>query len=400
MKKVLMGNHAVSYGARLSRVEVIAAYPITPQTQIVEELSELCARGELKAKFIKVESEHSAMASCIGASAGGARAFTATSSQGLALMHEMLHWAAGSRLPIVLADVNRAMGPGWSVWSEQTDSLAQRDTGWMQIYCESNQEVLDTTIQAFKVAEQVMLPMMIVLDAFFLSHTYEPVDVPDQRLVDEYLPPYRPKLKMDVSDPHAFGSLVAPDAYYELRYKIQQDMERALEVIEVEGRNFARKFGRRYGLLESYHTQDAELVLVTSGTITGTARTVIDERRARGERIGLVKMRVFRPFPFAAVQRALLGVPKVAVIDRNISFGHSGIFYSEIKSALYGHRNAPALFGFIAGLGGRDITPETINQVIDFTLTHDQPEEDIIWVGLKKRTVETMKKRTAKVAAS
>jgi pyruvate/2-oxoacid:ferredoxin oxidoreductase alpha subunit len=400
MKKVLMGNHAVSYGARLSRVEVIAAYPITPQTQIVEELSELCARGELKAKFIKVESEHSAMASCIGASAGGARAFTATSSQGLALMHEMLHWAAGARLPIVLANVNRALGPGWSVWSEQTDSLAQRDTGWMQIYCESNQEVLDTTIQAFKVSEQVLLPTMIVLDAFFLSHTYEPVDVPDQRLVDEYLPPYQPEVKMDVSDPHAFGSLVAPEHYFELRYKIQEDMERALEVIEAEGRKFARKFGRRYDLIETVHTKDADVVLITSGTVTGTARTVIQERRARGEKIGLLKMRVFRPFPFEAIRQALAGIPKAAVIDRNISFGHGGIFYEEIKSALYGQPDAPELFGFIAGLGGRDVTPQTINEVLDYTLTHDRPEHDILWVGLKKRSREKIEEEAAMVAAS
>ena len=179
MKKVIIGNHAVSWGVQLARAEVIAAYPITPQTQIVEALSEMCASGDLKARFIKVESEHSAMAACIGASATGARAFTATSSQGLALMHELLHWAGGGRLPIVMADVNRAMAPGWTVWTDQNDSLSQRDTGWIQLYCETNQEVLDTTVQAFKLAESVDLPVMIVLDAFFLSHTSEPVDIPE-----------------------------------------------------------------------------------------------------------------------------------------------------------------------------------------------------------------------------
>ncbi len=383
MKKVIMGNHAVSYGVRLSRVEVISAYPITPQTQIVEELSELCARGELEAKFIKVESEHSAMAACIGASAGGARAFTATSSQGLALMHEVLHWAAGARLPIVLANVNRALAPGWSIWTEQTDSLAQRDTGWLQIYCESNQEVLDTTIQAFKIAETLSLPVMVILDAFFLSHTYEPVDIPDQKDVDQFLPPYQPSVKMDIRDPHAFGALVTPDYYYEFRYNIQKDFERAPGIIETVGREFGERFGRYYGLLEKYEMDDAEIVLVTSSTITSTARAVVRERRARGEKIGLLKVRVFRPFPFAAIRQALRGVRKAAIIDRNISLGHHGIFFSEIKSALYGQAAAPQLFGFIAGLGGRDVTPDTIHDIIEITRREPEPKQDIYWIGLK-----------------
>ncbi|MCK4596072.1 pyruvate ferredoxin oxidoreductase, partial [candidate division WOR-3 bacterium] len=196
MMKVIMGNHALSYGAKLSRVQVIAAYPITPQTQVVELLSEMCANGELDAKFVKVESEHSAMAASIGASAVGVRAFTATSSQGLALMHEMIHWAAGARTPIVLGNINRAMGPPWSIWTEQNDSLSERDTGIMQVYCESNQEVQDTVIQSFRVAENVLLPCMVVLDAFYLSHTYEPVDIPEQSLVDEYLPAFNPPYRL------------------------------------------------------------------------------------------------------------------------------------------------------------------------------------------------------------
>ena len=385
MKKVIMGNHAVSYGARLSRVQVISAYPITPQTQIVEELSEICARGDLEAKFIKVESEHSAMAACIGASAGGARAFTATSSQGLALMHELLHWAAGARLPIVMAEVNRALGPPWSIWTEQTDSLAQRDTGWLQFYCESNQEVLDTTIQAFKIAEQLALPAMVVLDAFFLSHTYEPVDIPEQAEIDAFLPPYQPKVKMDIKDPHAFGALVTPDNYYEFRYAIQRDFERAPEVIDAVGKEFGERFGRYYGLVEAYRMEDAELVLVTASTITSTARAVINERRARGEKVGLLKIRTFRPFPFRQVRQLLSGVLKAAVIDRNISFGHHGIFFAELKSALYGVKDAPTLFGYIAGLGGRDITPATIHEIIDHAKAHAHPTEDIYWIGLKHK---------------
>ncbi|MFQ6033760.1 MAG: pyruvate ferredoxin oxidoreductase, partial [Candidatus Bipolaricaulia bacterium] len=229
-RKVITGNYAVSYGAALARAQVIAAYPITPQTTIVELLADFCAEGALDAKFIKVESEHSAMASCIGAAAAGARAFTATSAQGLALMHELLHWAAGARLPIVMADVNRAMAAPWSIWTDQNDSLAQRDTGWIQYYCESNQEALDTVIQAYRVAERVSLPAMLVLDAFFLSHTSEPVDVPEQALVDEYLPPYRPEFKLDVNDPRAFSGITMPSEYMELRYKMERAMEEALEV--------------------------------------------------------------------------------------------------------------------------------------------------------------------------
>ena len=218
-KQVISGNHAVSYGVMLARAQVISAYPITPQTQIVEMLSELCASGQLKAKFIKVESEHSAMAACIGASITGARTFTATSSQGLALMHELIHWAANARLPIVLADVNRAMGPGWSIWTDQNDSLSQRDTGWLQFYCESNQEVIDTIIQAFKIAETVYLPVMVVLDAFFLSHTSEPVEIPPVKLVDKYLPSFKPDIKMDIKSSHAFGGVTTPEYNFALKYK-------------------------------------------------------------------------------------------------------------------------------------------------------------------------------------
>jgi pyruvate/2-oxoacid:ferredoxin oxidoreductase alpha subunit len=379
MEKVIMGNHAVSYGAQLSRVQVIAAYPITPQTQIVEMLSEFCADGLLDAKFIKVESEHSAMAAVVGASSAGVRAFTATSSHGLALMHEMLHWAAGARLPIVMANVNRAMGPGWSVWTEQTDSLAQRDTGWLQFYCETNQEVLDTVIQAFKIAETVLMPVMLVLDAFVLSHTEEPVDIPDQESIDAFLPPYVPQFKLQPGDPHAFGGLVAPDNYMELRYKMQRAMEEAVEVAKEVGAAFGQAFGRPYDLVERYRMDDADLALVTSSSITSTSRVVVDELRAQGERVGLVKMRLFRPFPFDAVRQALAGAEKVAIIDRNISFGQGGIFAAEVKSALYDGPRHPIVFPFIIGLGGRDVTPDSIRGIVRYAQEHDAPEGQIIW---------------------
>ena len=383
MKKVLTGNHAVSYGALLSRVQVISAYPITPQTQIVELLSEFVAEGLLKAKFINVESEHSAMSACIGASATGVRAFTATSAHGLALMHEMLHWAAGARLPIVLANVNRAMAPPWSIWTDQNDSLSQRDVGWMQIYAESNQEVLDTIIQAFKVSEKVLLPTMVVLDAFLLSHTSEPVEVYDQELVDSYLPPYKARHPLDPADPRAFGGLCDPNYYFEFRYKMQQAMERAVEEIEREGEEFGRVFGRKYGLVEEFMMDDADLVLVTSGTVTSTAKYVLNSLRKKGKKIGLLKMRVLRPFPFAAVRKALAGRKKVGVIDRNISFGYHGVFYQELKSALYDSPGRPALFGYIAGLGGRDIRPQDIVEIVDDLEKRDEPQE-IIWKGVRK----------------
>jgi pyruvate/2-oxoacid:ferredoxin oxidoreductase alpha subunit len=381
-RQVITGNHAVSYGTRLARAQVISAYPITPQTQIVELLSQFCEEGLLDAKFIKVESEHSAMAALVGAATTGARTFTATSAHGLALMHEMLHWAAGARLPIILANVNRAMGPPWSIWADQNDSLSQRDTGWIQIYCESNQEVLDSVLQAYRVAEAVQLPAMLLLDAFVLSHTAEPVEIPDQASVDTYLPPYRPAVKLDPAAPHAFGGLAAPDTYMEFRFGIQKDMERALHVFEEADADFERLFGRRYGLVEGYRTDDAETLLVTSGTVTSTAREVIDGERERGRRVGLVKIRVFRPFPAALLRASVSGAGRIAVIDRNIGFGVGGIFAQEVRAALHNHLKVP-VYGFVAGLGGRDISPETILEVLERTLKGGRPE-DLSWVGVKE----------------
>jgi len=242
MKKTMMGNFAASWGAQLSRVQVIAAYPITPQTLIVEKLSEIVADGELDAKFIKVESEHSAMAACIGASATGARAYTATSAQGLALMHEMLHWAGLARMPIVMTNVNRAMAPGWSIWADQNDSLSQRDTGWMQIYASSAQEILDSTIIGYKVSEQVLLPTLISFDAFFLSHTVEVVDMPEIELVDKYLPPFKPDYKLDVNDPRSFGALTDEQYYYEFRYKMQESMNEAVDIIKDAGKEYEKTY--------------------------------------------------------------------------------------------------------------------------------------------------------------
>ncbi len=250
VKKVITGNYSASYGAKVSRAEVVAAYPITPQTQIVEKLATMVSEGELNAQFIKVESEHSAMAACIAASQAGSRAYTATSSHGLLLMHEMLIWAAGARTPVVMANINRANGPPWSVWADQGDSVAQRDTGWMQFYCESNQEVLDTTIQAYKIGEarDVMLPAMVVMDAFILSHTSEPVDIPDQEVVDGFLPKFDPEFRVEPEkQPYGFGSLVMPDLYMEFRYKIAEAMDLTRERIHKVDKEFQETFGRSCG---------------------------------------------------------------------------------------------------------------------------------------------------------
>lgn len=384
MKKVMVGNHAVAYGAMLARTEVVSAYPITPQTQIMEELSEMVADGRLKARYIKVESEHSAMASCIGASATGARAFTATSSQGLVLMHEVLHWASGGRHPIVMAVINRALAPGLNIWTDQNDSLAQRDTGWIQLYCENGQEVIDTTIMAFKLAESVDLPVMIVLDAFYLSHTSEPVNIPEQAMVDTFLPPRQARYKLDTNEPHSFGALTKPDAYMEIRMRQQEAMDQARDAFKKVEADWKRLTGRGYGAIETYMAEDAELLLVTSGTITSTSRFVVNQLREEGKKIGLVKIKMLRPSPFGEIRKALAGKRKVAVLDRNISPGHGGVFAQEIRSALYElpPEDRPVLFGYVLGLGGRDVTPKTIHECVDRTMASKAPERHDLWVGV------------------
>ena len=384
MKKVIEGSHAVSYGVMLSKVQVICAYPITPQTHIVEKLSELCASGELPAKFLMVESEHSAMAGCIGASAVGVRAFTASSSQGLALMHELLHWASGARLPIVMANVNRALGAPWNIWADQTDSLSQRDTGWLQFYCESSQEAVDTIIQCYKISEKVSLPSMVILDAFYLSHTFEPVNIPDPERVNRFLPPYEPKYKVDPNDPRSFSGLTPPDFFTELRYQTQQAMEEAKRVILQVDEEYQTLFGRRYGLIEGYRLEGAELVLITSGTVAGTTREVVDQYRDEGKPVGMLRMRTFRPFPSEEIRRALKGVPKVAVIDRNISFGMGGIFAEEVRSVFCNEEKRPVVFGYVSGLGGRDITRETLSNIVEYTLEQDRPKQDVLWPDLRR----------------
>ncbi|HQL91191.1 MAG TPA: pyruvate ferredoxin oxidoreductase [Syntrophales bacterium] len=384
MKRVLEGSQAVAEAVRLARVQVVSAYPITPQTHIVEFLSEYCASGTMNARFLRVESEHSCMAALIGAQSTGVRTFTATSGQGLALMHELLHWASGARLPIVMAEVNRAFAPGWNIWVDQTDSLAQRDTGWIQFYCEDSQEVLDTTLQAYRLAESVNLPVMVVLDAFFLSHTYEPVDVPEPEEADRFLPPYEARFQLDTQAPCSFGPLVPPAVYMEMRHDIAQAMDTALlKFREIED-EYAGIFGRRYGAVEAVRCEDAEIVLVTSGTVTSTARSVLEDLRGRGEKTGLLKIKLFRPFPVDDVRRALGGAKKIAVIDRNFSFGASGIFAQEVRSALCNVPSHAPVFGYVAGIGGRDVTPAVLEDIYRKTKDSAVPERESVWIGLQE----------------
>jgi len=389
-KEILMGNHSTSHGVKLSRTQVIAAYPITPQTQVIEELSDMCASGALAAKFIKVESEHSAMASCIGASQAGARVFTATSSQGLALMHELLFWASYARLPIVLANVNKAMAPGWSIWSDQTDSLAQRDTGWIQLYCETNQEVLDTIIIAYKLAEKASLPVMVVYDAFILSHTYEPVKIPDQSDVDSYLPPRNAKHTLLSKENYAFSALTSPEYYMEFRHIMEDAHRKSLETYKDAAKEFSKKFKRYYGPIETYRTEDAKIVHVTSGSMTSTTRIAIDQLRENGESVGLLKLKMLRPFPKKDIYEAIGNIDgrktleKVAVLDRNISHGSGGIWCSELKAALFGKENIPEVFSFLIGLGGRDITVDSIIKAYEITKNSESVTEEPIWIELKE----------------
>ena len=381
-RRLLTGNHAAAQGALLSRVQVISAYPITPQTTIVEELSEMVADGRLAAKFLTVESEHSAMAACVGASAAGARAYTATSGQGLALMHEMLHWAVGARLPIVLSNVTRAMAPGWSIWSEQTDFLSQRDVGWMMLFAESVQEAQDFVIWLYRVAEQVYLPGMVAMDAFILSHTSEPLIVHDQDRVDAYLPPFRPLYDLDPAEPRAYGALVNRDHYYEIRYKMYENMERATPLLAAAGEEFGEVLGFRYGAVDPYMVDDADYVLVTAGAMSSNVRYAVKVLRERGINVGMLRLVVFRPFPFQEVRRYLGGRAKVAVLDRNMSPGHSGIFAQEVRAALSLAAPPTDVYGYVLGIGGRDIRVETVMEVVEDLLAREEPER-CLYVGVK-----------------
>lgn len=391
--QIIDGNRAAALGAKLSRVQVIAAYPITPQTPVTEGLSEFVEQGELDAQYVAVESEHSALAVCTSASIVGARTFTATSSHGLAYMHEMLHWAAGTRLPLVLACVNRAIGAPWNVLNDQQDSISQRDTGWIQIYARNNQEILDLVIQAYRIAEMVYIPVMVCYDGYILSHTEMPVDVPSQKDVDKFLPAYKPHTTLNPDNPKNYNLVTLANprinaegvlchGYMEIRYLLQEALQNSRETIIEVGQEFGKLFGRSYELLWKDRMDDADIVIVAMGSLAMEAIVASDILREEGYKTGVLGLRVFRPFPKRDVVEALRKSRVIVVFDKNISYGQEGATCSEIKSALYGSGLNALIRNFIVGLGGRNVTARELADAVkkslassaDSTLNKEYPE--------------------------
>lgn len=365
MMEIMEGSHAVAEAVGFCRPQVIAAYPITPQTHIVEALADMVANCRLDCEYITVESEFSALSACLGASATGSRTYSATTSQGLALMFEVCFNVAGLRLPVVMTIANRALGAPLSIWNDQQDSISLRDSGWMQLYAEDNQEATDLHYIAYRVAEdhQVLLPAFVCFDGFILSHTYEPVDMLTQDQVDRYLPSFSPYQRLDAADPISFGMYATPDYYMEFRYEIDQAMQRAKKILTTAGKEFGEQFGRDYSApVEAYRLEDADVGIVAMGSLCGTVKDAIDELRAGGKKVGLLKIRCFRPFPSEEVRKALSAVNRVAVLDKNISIGAKGAVALEVKDALYGSQ-IPVL-DYIIGLGGRDVRKKDIAAIV------------------------------------
>lgn len=362
---------AVSEAVKLANTDVVAAYPITPQTHIVEHLSELVASGELDAEFVPVESEHSAMSACVGSSAAGARTFTSSASQGLALMHEILFIASSLRLPIVMVVANRALSGPISIWNDHGDIMAERDIGWVQFFAENGQEVLDLTLTAFKIAEdhRVTLPVIVNMDGFILTHVIEPIEIPDQADVDAYLPKYVPAHKLDPADPISMGMVGVPEVYTEARKACIAALEESLPVIREHWNDFSAKFGRQYDLIETYKAEDAESLFVTMGSLSETAMTTVDELRDAGQKVGLVHIRLWRPFPVEDFLKAIGDDKPLCVMDRATSPGtHAGPVATELSSLLYANGKKHYVANFIAGLGGRDVTRGDFKMMMEKTL--------------------------------
>jgi pyruvate ferredoxin oxidoreductase alpha subunit len=358
---------AVAETVGLCDADVVAAYPITPQTHIVEHLAEMVANGELDAEFIPVESEHSAMSACIGSAAAGARTFTATAGQGLELMHEVLYAASGMQLPIVMAVANRALSAPLSVSGDHSDVMAVRDTGWIQIFAENGQEAVDQTICAFRIAEdrRVLLPVMVHLDGFYLTHMIEPVLLPDEEEVKRFLPLNDYPLPLWPEKPVAMGGFALPIVYSETKKAQEVNLEASKKVILEHWENFRKQFGRQYRPVECYNCGDTDTYLVTMGSFTETAMTAVDELKKKGKNIGIVHLRLWRPYPFDDVREALREAKTVVVLDRAISFGMGGPVCAEIKNALYGMPKQPKVSGFVGGLGGRDINVPGFIEIIN-----------------------------------
>jgi pyruvate/2-oxoacid:ferredoxin oxidoreductase alpha subunit len=394
---ILTGNQTAALAAKLCRVQVIAAYPITPQSRIPEILSEYVERGELKAEFVRVESEHSAMAVCISASLVGARVFTATAANGLAYMHEQLHWAAGARLPIVMPVTNRGLGAPWTILNDMQDTISQRDTGWMQFYCMTNQEIIDHVIMAYRVAEQLMAPIMVCFDGFRLSHTMMPVAVPSQDEIDSFLPPYRLPYQLSPETPVNINPVVMTDpvpgpdgtlcpSYMGFRRRLQETLEAAPLLIAEVGRDFAAAFGRSYeDPIYRYYSEDATFLFVTMGSLASEASEATDILRDQGINIGVVGVRMFRPFPANALAQAAAKAEALIVLEKAISYGYEGALSSELKAALFSHNGRrPVVYNYILGLGGKDVKPSDLIEAAEETtqgLTQGKRQEHPRWIG-------------------
>ncbi len=388
MKKFVEGSHAIAEIISRCRPGVISAYPITPQTHIVEGLAKLIADGELDAEFINVESEHSAASVVLGASATGVRTYTATSSQGLLLMAEVLFNIAGMRLPVVLTCANRAVSAPINIWNDHQDSMTIRDSGWIHFYAENIQEAIDLHVIAYKVAEdkRISLPVLVGIDGYVLTHAFEVVDMPDQEVVDKFLPPFDPVVKLDTDNPVSMGLLGAPDVYMETRYAIAKTMETALDVIQEASKAYSEVVGRPTGgLVETYRTEDAEKVLVALGSVVGTIKDVVDELREKGEKVGVLKIITYRPFPKDAIYEALKNAKYIGVVEKAVSLGADSPLFSEIASLLYKRGAKPVINSFTIGLGGRDISPAQIRQIFE-EIEKDEPETRFI--GLKPELLE------------
>jgi len=363
----LEASHAAAEAARMADVDVISAYPITPQTHIPERLAEMVADGELSAAYIPVESEHSAMSACLGAAAVGARTFTATAGQGLELMHEVVYIASSMRYPVVMTVCNRALSAPLSVWGDHSDAMAVRDIGWIQVFCQNNQEAFDLTLWAFRVGEDpnVLLPVMVHLDGFTLTHVTEPVILPEQSEVDSFLPRFQYSFALNPDKPMTHGAFGPPEIYSETKLAQEVAFRNSREIILQGWKEFGDIFGRYYHPVEEYRTENAETLLLTMGSFTETAKIVIDEKRDKGEAIGLISLRLWRPFPFEEFRRTVKGAKILIVFDRCISFGMGGPVFSEVRSALYDEEPRPKVVGIIGGLGGRDMSEEDFEYVID-----------------------------------
>jgi len=373
--KILTGNHAAAHAFRQAKVGVVSAYPITPQSPVVEKIAEFISEGKLKARFVKVESEHSALAVCCAASATGSRVGTATSAHGLELMYELLPWAAGNRLPIIINLATRSLGAPWSVWTDHSDFITIRDVGWIQFMCENNQEIYDTNLQAFKIAEdpRVFLPVIVAYDGYILSHTMMPVKLEDQEKIDNFLPPLNHHINLsDISQVKGVDPVTTPHivkraegtapGYYEYRYALQKSLENSIDIIKEVHNDFSAKFGRSYGngIYKTVQTEGSDTIIYAMGSVASQARVAIKKLRAEGLKIGILSLRLFRPYPHEELKEFFKDKENIIVFDRDIGYGYEGVLSYELKAALYGLKSRPNIKGFIVGLGGRDVKTKHI----------------------------------------